>query len=302
MSDARKRGVPAPEQSPSRRPLRVQRRLGPRLTVRWACGALGRLPRGGWAAALAALVLGLALTTAGAPAAEAPAGEAGQTAQPEATQTPQLPAAHMSGGALFGVGDQSPAMFSDPLFRWLGVRYARLDIAWDATRVSYELEAATAWLNAAKEAGVHPLVSFDKDYARPHELPSLATYSEAVGEFMKRFPWVTEYEPWNEENQEAEPTYANPARAASYYNWLHGACKGCTVLAADVLDGPSMEHWLKGFLPHVHNVALWGLHPYFELTYGGENPLSKFWRLVHGGHVWFTEAGEPVWQYTHSRP
>lgn len=205
----------------------------------------------------------------------------------------------MPDGIPFGVGDESPAMLTDPLFKWLGVRYARLIIPWDVTEHPAELAAVTSWLSDASEGGVEPLVAFDKSVVHPSELPSVASYSRAVGEFMRRFPAVKHYQPWNEENQGNEPTHSNPVRAAAYYNWLNRACSGCAVTAADMLDGPTMEPWLRKFLHYVHNARLWGLHTYFELTYGGDRDLSRLARLV-GGRIWLTEAGTPMWRFVRS--
>src|SRR5579871_6759555 len=151
---------------------------------------LRRVHPTGWAAALASLSVGLILTTTAAPAVEQPA--ATETA-PTTTEAPaaEVPPAHLARGVPFGIGDESPAMFSDPLFKWLGIRYARLVIPWNVTRSEAELSYATTWLNDAKQAGVQPLVSFDKNINAPKELPTLPNYQKAVTEFMTLFPWVT---------------------------------------------------------------------------------------------------------------
>ena len=190
-------------------------------------------------------------------------------------------------------------MLTDPRFKWLDVRYARLIVPWDVTEHPAELSAVASWLARAREDEVQPLIAFDKSVVHPNELPSVGSYSRAVGQFMRRFPWVNQYQTWNEENQGNEPTHANAARAAAYYNWLGRACRGCAVTAADVLDGPTMESWLRRFLHYAPNARLWGVHPYFELTYGGEQELAKLVHLVHG-RIWFTEAGTPLWRFVRS--
>jgi hypothetical protein len=253
---------------------------------------------------LGAVAAVLAPPVSAAPGVEQPAaGEtppaAGATQKGGSTKTGGPPPAHLPDGIPFGIGDESPAMLTDPLFRWLGVRYARLMVPWDVTEHPAELSAVTTWLDEASEAGVQPLVSFDKSVAHPNLLPTLATYSQAVGAFMRRFPSVNQYQPWNEENQGNEPTHSNAARAAAYYHWLSGACRGCTVSAADLLDGPTMEAWLRHFLRYVHHARLWGLHTYFELTYGGNHDLSRLSHLARG-RIWLTEAGTPMWRFVRS--
>ncbi|HEX4110581.1 MAG TPA: hypothetical protein VHX88_20805, partial [Solirubrobacteraceae bacterium] len=99
-----------------------------------------------------------------------------------------------------------------------------------------------------------------------------------------------------EEDAGGEPTAGDPALAARYFNWLQRHCQGCTVLAADLLDGPAMISWLRRFLKVAHKPRLWGLHPYYEGAYGGDGKLEDMLRLVHG-RVWFTETGAPVWRY-----
>jgi hypothetical protein len=204
--------------------------------------------------------------------------------------------ARLAGRVPFGIGDQDQAIFTDPRFIWLGIRSARVIVPWDATRHHGDLLAAERWLNAARAAGVEPLVAFNQSTKHENLLPSLSSYAGAVRAFLHRFPWVTHYQAWNEENQGGQPTSHNPARAAQYFNWLNRACRKCAVTAADLLDGPSMAPWLRTFLKYAHNPQLWGLHPYIELHQGGHEALSLLQRMVHG-QIWLTEAGLPVWRF-----
>jgi hypothetical protein len=204
--------------------------------------------------------------------------------------------ARLAGTVPFGVGDQDPAMLTDPRFTWLGIRSARLTVPWDATRHHGDLMAAEQWLNAARAAGVEPLVAFNQSTKHENLLPSVSSYAGAVRAFLRHFPWVTHYQAWNEANQGGQPTSHSPARAAQYFNWLNGACHKCAVTAADLLDGPSMASWLRTFLKYAHNPQLWGLHPYIELHQGGNAPLNTLERMVHG-QIWLTEAGLPMWRF-----
>src|SRR4051794_4148460 len=63
------------------------------------------------------------------------------------------------GPLVVGVGDQRPGMFGDPRFTALHVHQARLVTPWDS--VFTEPERLDAWLQAARAAGVQPLVSFE---------------------------------------------------------------------------------------------------------------------------------------------
>jgi hypothetical protein len=204
--------------------------------------------------------------------------------------------ARLAGAVPFGVGDENPTIFADPRLGWLGVRDARLIVPWDVMRDPGQLARAQRWLAGAQASGVEPLVSFNQSALHPRALPSVDAYVKAIEAFMRAFPAVSHYEVWDEENQGSEPTSHAPARAAAYFNWLQHACEHCAVLAADLLDGPSMESWLRRFLAHAHRPRLWGLHPYFELDYGGHFQLSRFAHLVRG-QIWLTEAGLPVWRF-----
>lgn len=207
----------------------------------------------------------------------------------------------IAGRVPFGIGDQDPAIFQDPRFIWLGIRFARVVVPWDAMRHHSDLVRAEEWLNAAHAAGIEPLVAFNQSSGHQHLLPVMSSYKGAVSAFMRRFPWVNHYQPWNEENQAGQPTTGSHARrAAEYFNWLNSACHKCTVTAADLLDGPSMAGWLRTFLKYAHNPRLWGLHPYFELHDGGSAGLGTMERMVKG-QIWLTEAGLPMWRYVHNQ-
>ena len=75
-----------------------------------------------------------------------------------------------AGAAVIGIGDQSPATFSDPRFLALGITTAREIVPWDVvTRRADrgDLAAFRAWLQAAKTANVTPLISFGADLTNP---------------------------------------------------------------------------------------------------------------------------------------
>lgn len=196
----------------------------------------------------------------------------------------------------FGVGDQDPAIFVDPRFTWLGIRSARFITPWDTMRHHKDLVRAEQWLNAAYNAGIEPLVAFNQSTLQQHLLPVMKSYEGAVSAFMRRFPWVKRYQPWNEENQAAQPTSRSARRAAEYFNWLNRACRKCQVTAVDLLDGKSMVGWLRTFLKYARGAQIWGFHPYFELHQGGTEQLNELKHMVHG-QIWFTEAGLPLWRY-----
>lgn len=206
------------------------------------------------------------------------------------------PHARTAARTQWGISDDSPATFADPRFRWLGLRNARLIVAWDIMYRRGELAWREQWLTAAQHAGVKPLVVFTADPKHPHWLPSPGMYSKAVRLFMKRHPWIHDYTPWDEENHYLQPTAHNPRRAAQYFNAMSSFCHSCAITAADVLDETNMERWIGEFLRYAHHPRIWGLHNYLDLNHGGHSRTARFLQMVPG-EVWFTETGGLVWRY-----
>jgi hypothetical protein len=197
-----------------------------------------------------------------------------------------------------GLSDNSPAIFNDPRVAWLGVKIARLVVPWDVAKLPQELARQNVWLKAARAAGVEPLVAFEQDPAHPTLLPSVSAYGAAVKAFMKLYPYVRDYTPWNEENHYLQPTSKNPERAAQYYNLLKSYCASCSITAADVLDISNMAEWVEQFLRYANHPTLWGMHNYADLSSGTHTKTSLLLSLVHG-QIWFTETGGVVWRYEH---
>ena len=98
---------------------------------------------------------------------------------------------------------------------------------------------------------------------------------------------------WNEANHRSQPTFRYPEQAARYFNVVRKACRGCRVVAADVIDDPNMVRWLKRFRSVARGARIWGLHNYRDSNprrgqrYGGTKLMLKTVR----GKVWLTETG-----------
>jgi hypothetical protein len=198
-------------------------------------------------------------------------------------------------GPLLAIADQKPETFSDPLFRKLGVARSRLNTPWNS--VFTEPERLAGWLQAARAAGVEPLVAFEHARgepcpSKPCRLPSVAAYSRAVSEFHRRYPWVRLLQPWNEANSATQPTGKHPERAAAYYEALKRVCSNCTITAADVLDGSNLERWMERFTAALRGTPtpLWGLHNYSDTNRFRTTGTRRMLALVRG-EIWLTEAG-----------
>lgn len=198
-------------------------------------------------------------------------------------------------GPLLGIADQKPATFSDPLFRRLGVTRSRLNTPWNS--VYTEPARLEQWLQAARGAGIEPLVAFehnrgDQCPAKPCSLPPLSAYERAIRAFHAKYPWVHLLEPWNEANSGTQPTGKHPARAAAYYEATRRICPRCTIPAADVLDSGNLGRWLGRFRAALHGPPpqLWGLHNYTDTNRFRTSGTREMLNLVPG-EIWLTEAG-----------
>jgi hypothetical protein len=197
-----------------------------------------------------------------------------------------------------GIADQNAALFSDPLFTQLEIKRSRYFPAWNAALSREQSGWLDTWLNAARAAGVEPLISFSQSLnsacpRRPCKLPSVREYTRAFRAFRRKWPSVRVISPWNEANHRSQPTFKNPKRAAQYYNVVRKYCRGCKIVAADVIDETNMERWLRVFRRTAVKPRLWGLHNYRDTNprkgqrYGG---TARLLRAVRG-EVWLTETG-----------
>lgn len=201
-----------------------------------------------------------------------------------------------AGAAIVAIGDQNVDTFTDPNFRALGVKRARLFTPWDS--IFREPERLDAWLRTARAARIEPHVAFNtarsnRCPANPCRLPSVRQYTRAFKAFRRKYPYVRVITPWNEVNSPTQPTGKNPRRAAEFYNAAKANCRRCQVLAADILDlSPrTMTRYLRTFNRYVRgNPRLWGLHNYSDTNRFRSTGTQTMLRLVRGD-VWLTETG-----------
>jgi hypothetical protein len=190
-----------------------------------------------------------------------------------------------------GIGDQHAGSFNDPLFQQLGFRYVRLIVPWNALERADERAQLDAWLANASAAGARPFIAFNHSTANPRKLPSANQFRREFHAFRQRYPWVKEFSPWNEVNHQSQPTFRKPRAAARFYNVVRGACRGCTVVAADVLDQAGLERYLQTFKRYAKgSPRLWGLHNYSDTNRFRSRGTKTLMRAVRG-QIWLTETG-----------
>ena len=203
-----------------------------------------------------------------------------------------------SAAVTVGIGDQSSNTFSDARFQALGLKHVRVITPWNVALSRGDRSWLDDWLASAQAAGVDPLVSFGAAHgsrcpARPCTLPNTATFDRAFRAFRARWPQVRTIGVWNEANHRSQPTFRYPDQAARFFNIVKKRCRGCRIVAADVIDDANMVRWVTKFHAVARSPRLWGLHNYRDSNprrgqrYGGTKLLLKTVR----GKVWLTETG-----------
>ena len=191
-----------------------------------------------------------------------------------------------------GISDQKIGIWQDPRFEQLGIKQVRLLMSYDSV-LKGNFSRYDAWMTQAAFRGADVLLTIQRHSRHPRRLPTFAQYRRTVQILHKRYPWVKTMSAWNEANHQTQPTYRRPKRAAKYFNIMRDECRGCRVVAADVLDGKNMLTWLATFKRYAIKPRLWGLHSYSDANRFRPVKLSSTRQLLRAvkGPVWLTEAG-----------
>ncbi len=217
-----------------------------------------------------------------------------------------LAAAPAQASFTLGIGDQTTRMIDDPRFQALGVRHTRIVIPYNVMTDRETYDRYGYVLDATQAKGLEVLVAFNHRADSHTFLPSVAAYTRNFKKFRQRFPWIKQYSPWNEANHSSQPTARRPKAAAAYYNAVRANCRGCRIVAADVLDQRGFESWIKTFRRYAKAPKLWGLHNYADVNRLTDTTIPRMRRATGGGSIWLTETGGIVrlaewWPYDERR-
>jgi hypothetical protein len=202
-----------------------------------------------------------------------------------------LCAAPSADALTIGIADQKPDMFTDLRFLASDLHYARRAIPWDTLTSPTQTAGLDAWLAAARNAHVNPLLSFTHSSTDRRRLPTPERLLYEFRRLRERYPWVTDYASWNEANHCGEPTCHRPALVAAYWRKLRRECPTCRILAAEVLDMPNMTSWVKDFRRAAKvEPRYWGLHNYLDANRLRTTGTRRMLKAVTG-QVWLTETG-----------
>jgi hypothetical protein len=211
------------------------------------------------------------------------------------------PSGHAASSYLTGIGDEQTEMFTNPLWVQLHTKIVRYIAPYDAAVRPYSLQLARHWIGAAEAQHQQVLVAFYHSEYTPTKMPSLAVYERDVQKFIKLFPKVRQYQPWNETNRgNVRHLFSSPSamESAKDYKALKAVCRGCTVLGLDILDGPSVSPSLRYVTEFKRDIvrlktsmpSLWGLHNYSD-TNRFSSARTRAILAAVPGQIWLTETG-----------
>ena len=190
-----------------------------------------------------------------------------------------------------GIADQKPDMFTDARFKDLGIRHARLTVAWDALDSDWQRREIEQWMAAARQARVRPLLSFGPSRVKRTVVPTPERLKYEFRRFRALYPWASTWATWNEANHCGSRMCHREKLVASYYRKMLQECPECTILATELLDMPNMLTWVRRFRRYARQEPkYWGLHNYVEANRFKTTSLKKLLRRVKG-QVWLTEVG-----------
>jgi hypothetical protein len=212
-----------------------------------------------------------------------------------------------------GISDQSmpvwdgsfPGSYFSSFFAntWVNgghIRLARYVVQWNVMNGSYPSYRSSfeSWLTDSTSIGLTPdvsLTSYDGTY--PASSAEYKTNLEAILNQAKAMGHAVRYlEPWNEPNDQGNET---EVAAAHFTNSAYSTCEagyGCTVVAGNFADSPSVGGYEEQFIKNLNPVpGIWGAHPYYSVEERSEAPLNNL--VAHlpnkgaGEQLWFTEVG-----------
>jgi hypothetical protein len=207
-----------------------------------------------------------------------------------------------------GIADQSVGMFDAPAYQALKLKRTRYFIRWDASRYPSEIARADAYVKRARAAHESVLMHISTNSFVPKKahLPSVAQYRHYVGALVRHYRklGVHDWGPWNEVNHKTQPTYKSPRRAAQFFKTMRSMCKGCTIVALDILDQAGSTRYIRSFYRALGSSRRFahvvGIHNYSDTnraTHRGRGTraiINAVRRYNHHTQFWLTETGGVV--------
>ena len=216
-----------------------------------------------------------------------------------------------------GISENQPSMFAQPLFQQLDAKHVRVVASWDVmTSGDDELPRLANYLHAARAARITPLVTFEhargdagickrRSNRRKQQcrLPSARAYERNFKAFRAAFPWVKTFSPFNEVNHFTQPTWRNPRAAARFTDIAARNCRGCKIVAADILDQADSTRakrptyrktirYIRAFKRALKTPRrICGVHNYSDVNRFRDTGTRQIIRALGCREIWLTETG-----------
>jgi len=207
-----------------------------------------------------------------------------------------------------GIADQSPAMFDNPSFQELKIKRTRYFVPGDIMRDEAELEKATAFVTAARSAGVSTLIHISTSDLRDKRGPivSPSRYRTDVTKLVVHFRrlGVKDFGAWNEVNHKTQETWNRVGNAVSYYKSMYTAvrqrCTSCNVVGLDMLDQAGSDRYIRSFYARLSRMwrtrlKVVGIHNYSDINRNRSRGTAKIINTARRYNkrtkFWFTETG-----------
>ena len=219
-----------------------------------------------------------------------------------------------------GISENSPDVFTDKRFQDLRVKHTRVVVSWNVIaaheRGDDELDRVSRYIANAQASGVQPLVTFEhargdagvckrrSNRRKPQcVLPSARQYEREFKRFRAMFPYVRTYAPFNEVNHFTQPTARSPKAAARFTDIARRNCRGCTIVAADILDQadnvrakrPTYRktvRYIKAFRRALKSPrTICGVHNYSDVNRFRSTGTKAIIKALGCRQIWLTETG-----------
>jgi hypothetical protein len=207
-----------------------------------------------------------------------------------------------------GVADQSVAMFDSPYFQQLKIKRTRYFVPSNVMQDAAELAKATAFVTAARSAGVSTLIHVSTADLREKrgKVVSTTSYRSNVGKIVSYFRrlGVRDFGAWNEVNHKTQETWNRVGNAVSYFKSMYGAvhsrCATCAIVGLDMLDQAGADRYIRSFYARLSptwrmRLKVVGIHNYSDVNRNRSTGTAKIIDTVRRYNkrtkFWFTETG-----------
>jgi hypothetical protein len=203
-----------------------------------------------------------------------------------------------------GIGDQSAKIFADPSFQKLKVKKVRYFIPWNAMTRKSEVAKADSFVFQARKASARVLMHISTHDIRNKrgKLPSQKAYRSNVQRLIKRYraKGVNEWGVWNEANHKSQETWNHPAAAAKFFLTMRSICRGCKIVALDVLDQRGSTAYIRRWFTALgrknrSKATIVGIHNYSDTNRSRSTGTRAIIKQVQSynrkADFWLTETG-----------